>query len=167
MQTTATELDQILDAARPRMLALDESGVVRPSIEGKWSRKEILGHLIDSAANNHQRFVRSQFSDDLIFMGYKQDDWVRVQNYIDEPWTQLVQLWRHYNLHLLHVMAAVPEATRTQLRRRHNLDQVAWETVSQDEPTSLDFFMRDYIGHLQHHLQQVWERQTKTGTRES
>ena len=57
MQNTASELERILDETRPRLLALDEMAAGERSVAEKWSRKEILGHLIDSAANNHQRFV--------------------------------------------------------------------------------------------------------------
>ena len=66
---------------------------------GSWTKKEILGHLIDSAAINHQRFVRAQFTDDLVFDGYVQDDWVKVQDYQNRDWRELVELWHGYNRH--------------------------------------------------------------------
>jgi hypothetical protein len=76
-----------------------------PRAAGKWSPKEIIGHLIDSASNNHQRFVRAQFTDDLVFAGYEQEGWVRVQNYQGEQWADLVQLWKLYNQHMLHLIS--------------------------------------------------------------
>ena len=94
---------------------------------GKWSRKEILGHLIDSAANNHTRFVRAAGQDDLIFPGYAQDDWVRAQNYAAAPWNEVVTLWHSYNRHIARVMAAVPAAVRYRKHDRHNLAQLAWQ----------------------------------------
>ena len=141
-------------SAEQLLLISEEQSAVAPA-ERKWSAKEIVGHLIDSAANNHQRFVRAQFTDDLVFPGYEQDDWVRVQRYNDEAWSQLVQLWRHYNLHLLHLMSNVPEQTLTRPRTRHNLHQLAWRTVSESETVTLEYFIRDYIQHLQHHLRQI------------
>src|SRR5215831_2492954 len=72
---------------------------------GKWSPKQILGHLIDSAANNHLRFVRAQLANDFTFPGYEQERWVDVQRYDSSSWTDLVQLWSYYNLHLLHLMS--------------------------------------------------------------
>lgn len=144
-----------VDRAAEELLLISEAQSAKPSAEGKWSPKEIIGHLIDSAANNHQRFVRAQLSDDFIFLGYEQEDWVRVQHYRDEPWSQLVQLWKHYNLHLAHVMAGVSEDTALAPRRRHNLDTIAWRTVPEDTPTTLEYFMRDYVGHLEHHLRQI------------
>jgi hypothetical protein len=121
-----------------------------------WTPKEILGHLIDSAANNHQRFVRAQFTDDLVFSGYEQDRWVSVQKYREESWPELVQLWSSYNLHLLHLVSAIPEEIRTRTRASHNLDQIAWQTDKNKDAT-LDYFIRDYVDHLRHHLNQILE----------
>jgi hypothetical protein len=146
---------QTINRANDRLLQLSEEQSEIGRAPGKWSPKEIIGHLIDSAANNHQRFVRAQFTDDLIFPGYEQTDWVRVQRYSERPWIQLVELWRQYNLHLAHVMATIPEEIRTKPRARHNLHQLAWQTVDQNVPVSLEYFMRDYVGHLQHHLDQI------------
>ena len=144
-----------VEAAAGRLLAMSEKESEAASAEGKWSPKEIIGHLIDSAANNHQRFVRAQFKDDLVFPGYEQSEWVRAQRYNQESWPLLVQLWKAYNLHLLHVMANVPEEILKADRAKHNLDNIGWQTVSTDEPTTLEYLMRDYIGHLKNHLKQV------------
>lgn len=121
-----------------------------------WTAKEIVGHLIDSAANNHGRFVRAQFTDDLVFPGYEQEEWVRAQHYNEEPWPQLVELWKHYNLHLLHVMVAAPEEKLRQPRTRHSLDKIAWQMVDSAQPATLEYLMIDYIGHLKSHLRQIF-----------
>lgn len=141
-------------SAAALMTIADEASGLRPA-PGTWSPREIIGHLIDSASNNHQRFVRAQFQDDLVFAGYDQDAWVAAQRYQDAAWADLVALWRAYNLHLARVMAAVPEAVRLRKTRRHNFHQIAWQTVPEGEPATLDYFMRDYVAHLRHHLQQV------------
>jgi hypothetical protein len=122
---------------------------------GKWSAKEIIGHLIDSAANNHQRFVRAQLQEDLIFTGYEQDAWVSAQHYQEEPWHDLIALWRSYNLHIARVIETMPADVRLRERRRHNLHELAWQPVPADRATTLDYFMRDYVGHLRHHLAQI------------
>jgi hypothetical protein len=132
----------------------DEVAGRRPA-PGKWSPKEIIGHLIDSAANNHQRFVRAQLQDDLVFPGYAQDTWVEVQRYQEAPWQGLLTLWRAYNLHIARLIEAMPDDTRMKERRRHNLHELAWQPVPADTPTTLDYFMRDYVLHLQHHLRQI------------
>jgi hypothetical protein len=131
-----------------------EASAERPA-SGKWSPREIVGHLIDSASNNHRRFVLATVQDDLVFQGYAQDDWVAAQRYQDAPWDELVSLWASFNLHLARVMAAIPETVRTRERTRHNLDQIAFNAVPIDRPATLDYFMRDYVEHLKHHLRQI------------
>lgn len=134
----------------------DADASKRPG-SGRWSAKEIIGHLIDSAANNHGRFVRAQLEPDLVSAGYAQDDWVRVQDYQSASWPALLDLWLAYNLHLAHVIESAAEETKLKPRSRHNLDQIAFAKVSRDEPATLDFFMRDYVDHLRHHLRQIAE----------
>lgn len=126
------------------------------SARGEWSPKQILGHLIDSAANNHQRFVRAQFTEDLVFPGYEQDQWVSAQRYTDEPWPDLIELWRAYNMHLLHVVSGISQHVLTQPRHKHNLDKIAFHTIDQGTPATLEYLIRDYLDHLQHHLDQIW-----------
>ncbi|HEU4796294.1 MAG TPA: DinB family protein [Pyrinomonadaceae bacterium] len=145
-------------AARLSEISADEGNV-----DG-WSRREILGHLIDSAANNHQRFVRAQFTDDLVFPGYEQEEWVSAQRYNDEPWPNLIELWRAYNLHLLHVVSRIPVDVLTQERLKHSLDQIAFKTIDQNAPATLEYLIRDYVDHLKHHLDQIWRNAWHTPT---
>ena len=146
--------DTIDRAAAQLMMRSSAEAAVRPA-PGKWSPKEIVGHLIDSASNNHGRFVRAQLRDDLVFDGYEQDDWVRVQRYQDGPWVALVRLWHGFNHHIADVMEATSAEALTRVRARHNLDELAWQAVRADQPTTLEYFMRDYVGHLKHHLRQA------------
>ena len=132
----------------------DEATRKRPQ-PGKWCPREIIGHLIDSASNNHQRFVRAQFQEDLVFPGYAQDAWVSAQKYRDAPWSELLELWRSFNLHIARVMEATPEEQRLRARIRHNLHELAWQPIPRDEPATLDYFMADYVAHLKHHLNQI------------
>ncbi|MFQ5570732.1 MAG: DinB family protein [Rhodothermales bacterium] len=146
---------ETVERSAATLLKMSDADSARHPAPGAWSPKEIIGHLIDSASNNHQRFVRALFQNTLIFPGYGQDAWVRAQRYQDAPWPALITLWRSYNLHLARVMESVPEETRMQIHRRHNFHQIAWQTVPEDEPTTLDYFMRDYVAHLKHHLRQI------------
>lgn len=155
MQNYVTHLLRLIDEAAPVLLALGDASSAQRPAPGKWSPREIIGHLIDSASNNHQRFVRAQFTDDLIFPGYEQDRWVDVQRYRDAPWRELVTLWAAFNRHIARVMAAVPNEARTKPRRKHNLHQLASQPIPENTPATLDFFMRDYVGHLEHHLKQI------------
>jgi hypothetical protein len=149
------DLRNTVDAASRSLSALSDAAAARRPAPGKWSPKEIVGHLIDSAANNHQRFVRAQFQDDLVFPGYEQDEWVSAQRYQDALWQELLTLWRAYNLHIARLIEAMPDEVRLRERRRHNLHELAWQTVPADTPTTLDYFMRDYVLHLHHHLRQL------------
>src|SRR3989442_15901602 len=101
-----------IDDGAVRMLAFSDAAASERRAPGKRSRKEIVGHLIDSAVNNQAHFVRAQLQDDLTFTGYDQDAWVRVQRYQDRSWPELVQLWRTYNQQIAAIMRATP---RTEL----------------------------------------------------
>jgi hypothetical protein len=149
------DLRDIVEAAAVRLLAVTPEASARRPGAGKWSAREIVGHLIDSASNNHQRFVRAQFRDDLVFPGYEQDQWVAAQKYNDAPWAELVTLWRTFNLHIARVMEAVPESERLRPRAKHNLYETATIGVPAGEPATLDYFMRDYVEHLKLHLRQI------------
>ena len=151
----ARRLVDAVGRATPALLALDDAATARRPAPGKWSPREIIGHLIDSASNNHQRFVRTRGRDDLVVEGYEQDAWVADQRYQDAPWAELVLLWLAYNRHLARVMAATPAADRDRARREHNLDLRAFRPVPADRAVTLGYFMTDYVDHLEHHLAQV------------
>jgi len=125
----------ITDAAE-RLLLCSDADASRPLAPGKWSKKEVIGHLIDSAANNHARFVRAQLQDDLVFDDYDQARWVEVQRYRERPWADLVRLWHAYNLHIASVMESADAAVVAR--------------------PPLDYLMPDYVAHLKHHLRQIF-----------
>jgi len=156
MNDAIEDFRRTIEEAVERLLLIQETQSLAPLSDGKWSAREIIGHLIDSASNNHQRFVRAQFTDEMVFPPYEQEAWVRVQRYNEEPWSLLVQLWKSYNLHLAHVMSSIPAETRARLCRMHNLQRIAWKTVSESEPVTLEYLMLDYIAHLKNHLKQIF-----------
>lgn len=141
--------------AKARLNDMSETESRQKSSPDDWSPAEVLGHLIDSAANNHQRFVRAQFTDDLVFSGYEQNQWVSSQKYTDEPWLDVIQLWSAYNLHLLHVVSVIPEDVLTKARSPHTLDQIAFNLVDKNDPATLEYLIRDYVDHMRHHLDQI------------
>jgi len=163
--STPTSYDQFLAgfrdtivSATSRLRDIPEELSRQKSAPEDWSPIEVIGHLIDSAANNHQRFVRAQSTDDLVFTGYEQNHWVSSQNYRDESWPDVIQLWSSYNLHLLHVASAIPEDILTKPRSRHTLDQIAFNMVDKSDPATLEYLIRDYVDHLRHHLNQIFEK---------
>jgi|SRR5215831_295966 len=156
MEQWLEDFRQTIDSASPRLRQLSESEAEQARAADHWSAKQIIGHLIDSAANNHARFVLGQVRDDLIFAGYDQDAWVRINHYQTAPWSQLVDLWRTYNLHLHHLMAHADAAKLNTLCSRHTLQEIAFKTVPQSEPVTLEYLMKDYVTHLKHHLNQIF-----------
>lgn len=153
-----THLERAAVEAAAELAPLPESVASWRPAPDKWSAKEIIGHLIDSAANNHARFVRAPRQTDLVFSGYAQEEWVQTQKYDDAPWADLLELWRAYNRHIAHVMAAVPREARQRAHERHNLHEIGWRQFQADAPATLDDLMRDYVEHLEHHLAQVRDR---------
>lgn len=146
MQETLRDFALTLEASVTRLTEISEEESLRAKAPGKWTRKEILGHLIDSAANNHQRFVRAMQTDEYFGPRYDQDAWVEVQQYAEEPWRQIVELWTAYNRHLLHVMSRIPEEA-------HDRPCIIGELP----PVSLGYLMTDYVRHLRHHLADIVE----------
>lgn len=146
MQYTAQALLETLQIAMPYLQRLGADEVSFRPAPGKWSKKEILGHLLDSACNNQQKFVRALIAPDghVDFVGYRQDEWVAIQGYQNASWDALLQLWYHYNVQLAHFIAQIPEAGRS-------------NTVSIDGvgPFRIDFIAPDYVEHLRHHLKAI------------
>jgi hypothetical protein len=155
MQSFLQDFRETIETAPARLRQISAPDSQR-HLPDKWSAREVIGHLVDSAANNHQRFVRAQFSDDLVFPGYQQAEWVKTQHYNDEDWEQLIQLWQHYNLHLVHLIQNTSPEQLTKPRAKHNLHEIAWQTVPVDQSVTLEYFMRDYLDHLKHHLRQIF-----------
>jgi hypothetical protein len=155
MKDALEDFGRTIEEAAERLRGMSEAEAAARDAPGAWSAKETLGHLIDSAANNHQRFVRAQFREDLDFEGYVQDEWVAAQHYQDAPWARLVELWRLYNLHLLHVVSRIPAEVLDAPRRPHSLDRIAFRLADAREAATLGYLIRDYVEHLKHHLGQI------------
>ena len=144
MTKLLTEFSTILQSTPKRLVDIDDADAEKKPAAGRWSKKEILGHLIDSASNNHQRFVRAQFASHSELPTYQQESWVAVQAYATESWPDLVNLWLLYNRHLLHVIRQIPEAA---------LGRPC--TIGTNAAIPLAEVIQGYIDHLEHHLQQI------------
>ncbi len=138
----ATEIESITDTWRERLLTVSaEVAHAKPSPD-RWSISEVIGHLVDSACNNHQRFVRAQSTDALTFPKYEQNDWVAAAHYRDFNWRSLVALWSDYNRMLAGLIRKIPaEALAVRC------------TITPGDPCTLGFLVTDYLDHLNHHLQ--------------
>jgi len=143
----ASELRTIAASFSEELLVARGGAAAHRPVAGKWSPKEVLGHLIDSAANNHQRFVRAQQTDALTMPGYEQNHWVSSQGYQDADWSHLVALWTHLNLHLADVIARIPPS-------KYSVPC----TIGGDAPVPLEAIVVGYRDHLHHHMAQIRER---------
>lgn len=143
MQTVTNELLDLAKEYKTKFEIISEDEWNIQESEGKWTKKEILGHLIDSVSNNHQRIVRVQMENSLQFV-YDQNKWVKLQNYKLEPTEILIGLWYFYNLHLANIIQNLSEQDF-----KREVD------VKKEKPVSLEWLIKDYIRHLKHHLLQI------------
>jgi hypothetical protein len=139
---TAARLHEAIGEALQLFQGIDETLTTRTPPGGGWCARQVLGHLIDSACNNHRRFVLGQSPAIERYDGYEQDEWVGRQRYDKEPWRDLVTLWTAYNRHLAHVISCIPD------------DVAAREALAPagDRRVTLAFLMDDYVTHLRHHV---------------
>jgi hypothetical protein len=144
MKELSENLISVIEAAEPRLGEISESESEKPVLSGGWSRKQVLGHLLDSASNTHQRFVRAAQQSSLEFPGYDQDGNIRVQAPQEADWLLLVSLWAAYNRYLAHIIARLP-ASKLETPCR----------IGSGAPVTLEFIATDYLRHLVHHLSQI------------
>jgi hypothetical protein len=136
-------LEVVIDREAPNLRALADSTI---QARTGWSPKEELGHLIDSAANNHQRFVRAALDGSMEGPGYEQNAWVELHGYANLPWTMLIDFWERYNRLLAVVIGRIPA------------DRLGAPCIIGGKaPVTLGFVIEDYILHLQHHLDHIMQ----------
>jgi len=144
MEKLSEQLLRVVEAAEPKLRTISELESAKPVLPGGWSRKQVLGHLIDSASNNHQRFVRAALQPSLDFPPYDQNGNVSLQAPQEADWNLLVSLWSAYNRYLAHILARLPASKLETVCR-----------IGPGEPVTLDFLANDYLTHLVHHLDQI------------
>jgi hypothetical protein len=135
------------EAIRLSLLQVPEEVVGFPWRVGGWTRKQVLGHMIDSAANNHQRFVRAALDGSYVGPFYAQEGWVAAHGYNEMPWPTLLGWWQTYHEMLKAVVERIPT------------DRLTAEClVGKEQPVTLQFLIEDYIAHQRHHLAQILTR---------
>jgi hypothetical protein len=150
-QDLAFSLAQAIQRELPSLRALTDERASLARAPGKWSAKEELGHLIDSAANNHIRFVRATIGAEFRGPGYAQDDWVRVHGYANMKWETIVDVWFQYNTLLTALVDGIPA---------DRLEAPCY--IGTSPAVTLRFVIEDYILHMQHHVDQLLRRQVIT-----
>jgi hypothetical protein len=147
----SSRLAQTVERELPNLRALSDEQALLARAPGKWSAKEELGHLIDSAANNHIRFVGAALESQFRGRGYAQDEWVRLHGYSIMPWIAVVDFWLAYNSLLTKLIERIAEP---QLETQC--------LIGTNEPVTLRFLIDDYILHMQHHIDQLLRRDIVT-----
>jgi DinB superfamily len=151
----AQELGELLRKTireeRPKLQAIPEkTAATRPGASEGWSRKQELGHLIDSATNNRVRFIVAALNGKYTGPTYDGRGWVELGGYSDAPWTDLVELWTRLNEALAAAIERIPD------------ERLSTECNINGGPVSLDFLIRDYVVHMQHHLDHILDRERET-----
>lgn len=139
---------KVINTEEPILLSLSEDSITLKRNEQDRNIKQILGHLIDSASNNHQRMVRLQYNEELVFPDYRQDNdlWIKLQGYESADWANLIQLWKFYNLHIMQVIKSVDE---TKLGNY-------WHDFEGTKVTLKDM-IEGYLSHLHLHIDEIHE----------
>lgn len=126
----------------PNLLTNIDDDTFNQKTKDKWSKKEIIGHLIDSATNNHQRFVRAQF-EEKPNIAYDQNNWNRYNYYQEIDKKQIIDFWTVYNKQILELVSRISQ------------DNLQRECLVGGQSLTIEFLINDYITHLEHHLEQV------------
>ena len=146
MKTASEKIREIITLSKPKLLEISPESACRKVSLDTWSKQEILGHLIDSALNNHQRIVRGVLNVAEHFPPYEQNRWVEMQGYNQRQWGDLIELWAQCNFHLSWALDRLPEEAV------NNPCNIGKET-----PVTLGFVIEDYLRHLNLHLGQILE----------
>ena len=151
----ALQIRQILEKNEPALKMWTDDEMSYKSTPEKWSKIEILGHLVDSAYNNHQRFLRAEKSENYVFNGYDQVEWVVKNDYQNREKNEVIDLFISVNNHLSSMISTLSDPILTKQISEHNFDKISMRTVPKNQSVSLSYLIEDYIFHLQHHLNQV------------
>lgn len=138
---TALELQKLIDEYLPQLNTVSEEDFLYKPSPKKWSKKELIGHLIDSAENNIRRFIVTQYEENTTIM-YKQDEWVAINNYQGNYTKDIIQLWYLLNKQVSNILKKVTEET-------------AQRTCLNPDANTIEWFAHDYVKHLKHHMHQV------------
>lgn len=133
-------LTVVLRQVMPWLVTLSEAEASVPEAVGKWSAKQVIGHLTDSAVNNLGRIVRLQIEPGLSLSGFEQNDWVRLQHYAERNWSEVLALWFALNEHVAWTVQNIEKA------------HLAKRGVVEGQELTLGFLIEDYVAHIEHHL---------------
>lgn len=135
----------MVDAGLQRFQTISEEEWNYKATPEKWSKKEIIGHLCDSAFTNIRRFVVTQYKENENIV-YDQNEWVKIQNYQNVPTDEVISLWKTLNYQIVRVVENIPDEA---------LQRTCDTTKTELQVFTLEFIINDYVEHLQHHLKAI------------
>ncbi len=146
MKSTVQELDSIINQFKDRINEISDAEFAAKPLANKWSKKEVLGHLIDSAHNNLRRFICGQYETTPSKIAYDQDFWVVANTYQNTKKEDVIQLWVLMNRQISNVLLQMSES---------NYNKVSNVGKTETKLYSLQFLAEDYVRHMKHHLNQI------------
>lgn len=151
MNNIINRMNQLISEIPEKVLAIPEDTLTVKPAENKWSKKEIIGHLCDSAFNNHSRFIRAQFQPEPFkIVRYEQDEWVKLNNYQNIPAKEILDLWVRLNRQIVNIITAMPS---DKLAVMCDLGTAAFREG--DVEKNMLWLIEDYVLHMEYHLHQV------------
>ncbi len=145
MKLLISRLEKHLDDVPARIKSFSANELLKKPAPGKWSKKEIMGHLVDSAIYNIIRFTQAQYQPSpYVVEGYAQDDLVAVNDYQNLPLEHILETWKCLNRHIIFILSNLSKEKR----------EIA--IVRRGEPKTLGWLAEDYVNHMEHHLRQVF-----------
>src|SRR5690242_14559656 len=142
LKSAADRINYLTRIIPPLLLKIPEQEIALKPAPDKWSRKQIIGHLVDSAANNHRRFIAARIEESPNIF-YNQDEWNRLSDYNELDTQVLIRLWEHYNIFIAHIVRHISTADLNRKCRVGNSEY------------TLSYIITDYVVHLEHHLKQL------------
>ncbi|HEY5968072.1 MAG TPA: DinB family protein [Chitinophagaceae bacterium] len=145
------QLETYIESFPIKLKQISSEELLKRPAQGKWSKKEILGHLIDSAINNLKRFTEIQFlPQPYTVISYQQNELVIVNNYQDLPLQQLLDLWQSLNRQIVFVVKTIPA---------DKLNYPVDPQYESREMKTLKWIICDYVAHMEHHFRQIFPEQ--------
>ena len=144
IKNSIKKLNHLIDNVAKKINEISDEELSTKPFPNKWSKKEIIGHLIDSAVNNHSRIIRAQY-EDTPEITYDQNNWNKLNFYQSIKSNQLISFWKMYNKHLLQIINRIPvESLMNKIKVGNQI-------------LTLEFIIVDYVEHLEYHLNQIIE----------
>jgi hypothetical protein len=149
LNTVAKQINELLKTVPQKIKSIPENKLSEKPSPDKWSKKEILGHLCDSAMNNIARVIRSQYDElPLPIVSYHQMEWVSLNGYQTMHIDEIINLWSALNRRLSHALSSIPD---------EKLNKMC--VLASGEKISIGKLMEeDYIKHLEHHMSRILEK---------